>query len=93
MLSALTFLIGSGIAAFHVGVEQHWWAGTSSCSAKPLGVLSAADIQAALSRPAVIPCDTPQWDLFGITMAGYNVAFSLGLAMLAAWAALRWGKD
>lgn len=93
-LAGLGFLTGMGIAAFHVGVEQHWWAGTSSCSSNGLGALSIAEMQAALSAPAVVPCDTPQWDLFGITMAGYNVVGSLGLALLTFWAVLKrewWG--
>ena len=29
--TGLAFLIGSGIAGFHVGVEQHWWQGTEAC--------------------------------------------------------------
>ena len=31
-LAALAMLVGAGIAGFHVGVEQYWWAGTAECS-------------------------------------------------------------
>src|SRR5262249_19590848 len=31
-LSGLALLASAGIAAFHVGVEQHWWPGLASCS-------------------------------------------------------------
>src|SRR5258708_20921815 len=34
--AGLTLLAGAGIAAFHVGVEQHWWAGTAECGS-PVG--------------------------------------------------------
>src|SRR4051812_32812770 len=38
-LLALVHLAGSGLAAFHVGVEQHWWAGTEACTgAAPSGL-------------------------------------------------------
>ena len=32
-LAGVTLLAGGGIAVYHVGVEQHWWAGTASCGA------------------------------------------------------------
>ena len=31
--AGLVFVIGAGIAAYHVGVEQHWWQSTTSCGA------------------------------------------------------------
>ena len=31
-LCALAGLIDSGIAIFHVGVEQHWWEGLAACT-------------------------------------------------------------
>ncbi|MBT3702999.1 MAG: disulfide bond formation protein B, partial [Alphaproteobacteria bacterium] len=31
LLAALAFLVGGGIAVFHVGVEQAWWTGTEAC--------------------------------------------------------------
>ncbi len=35
-----------------------------------------------------VPCDEIRWSLFGISMAGYNVLASLGLAAASLWAAL-----
>ncbi|MBM3572616.1 MAG: disulfide bond formation protein B, partial [Alphaproteobacteria bacterium] len=32
-MASLAFLVGAGIGFFHVGVEQHWWAGTPECGA------------------------------------------------------------
>lgn len=95
-LAGLGFLANAGIAVFHVGVEQHWWAGTAACSGADGAFLngagaSAADmlglLEGASPPPPALPrCDSPAWSLFGITMAGYNVAASLplGLATLAA---------
>ncbi|MQX36321.1 disulfide bond formation protein B [Roseospira navarrensis] len=94
----LTGLIGVAFAAnmvlagFHVGVEQHWWEGTPQCgggaSAPPSLSSSLADLNAALDAPEIVPCDAVPWSLFGISLAGYNVIMSLGLAVLA-FAAVR----
>ena len=89
-LCGLVFLTGSGIAGFHVGVEQGWWEGTAGCSA-PLPALPAdgslPDIDSLreqlLAQTSVVPCDQPQWFFLGVTMAGYNAAGSLVLAVLA----------
>lgn len=80
--SGLAFLVGAGIAGFHVGVEQHWWAGTASCNAPALDMnLSMAELQRQLDEAASFAaCDEVPWSLFGISMAGYNAAISLLLA-------------
>ncbi|MCF8482310.1 MAG: disulfide bond formation protein B [Rhodospirillum sp.] len=92
-LCAVALLVNAGIAFFHVGVEQHWWAGTASCvsaAASGGGVTNLADLRAALSAPApnLARCDEPAWALFGITMAGYNLLICLGLGLSTA--ALVW---
>jgi len=88
-LCALALVVNSGIASFHVGVEHHWWAGTDECRGEGNTLpASSTDLLAAMSKPAVVRCDEPQWALFGITMAGYNVAYSLALAFFAGWAAV-----
>jgi disulfide bond formation protein DsbB len=89
-IAALAFLAGAGIAAFHVGVEQHWWTGTAECGASgPLAGGSAADLRARLLAQPVVRCDEVAWSLFGISMAGFNVMVSLGLALFAALGAGR----
>ena len=85
---ALAFVVGAGIAAFHVGVEQQWWLGTSSCGIiGGGGAMTIEDLRAQLLRQPVVRCDEVQWSMFGISMAGYNVMVSLGLAAGSAWAA------
>jgi|AGTN01.2.fsa_nt_gi Disulfide bond formation protein DsbB len=80
LAAALVFLVNSGIAAYHVGVERHWW--QSSCAGGDIGPVDVADLAAAMSKPAEARCDEPAWNLFGITMAAMNVAFSGGLALV-----------
>jgi len=76
MLSALLFFITSAVAAYHVGVEQHWWEYHGGCSRDPDEVQGVIDFAAALAHPVVIRCDQPPWEWHGITMAGLNVLYS-----------------
>lgn len=81
--SGLALLAGSGIAAYHVGVEQHWWAGTSSCGGGTVVANSLEALRAQVMAAPVTRCDEVAWSLFGVSMAGYNVVISLGLAVFA----------
>src|SRR5690606_2417679 len=88
-LAAALFLAGAGIAAFHVGVEQHWWAGTAACGgAAPAGAGGLGALLASRARPAPRR-DEGAWSLFGLSMAGYNFLISLALAAFSVWAARR----
>ena len=81
-LCALTFLAGAGLAAFHVGVEQHWWKGLQACgnAAMPVGA-SVDEMRAFIMSRDIVRCDVPAFTLFGISMAGFNFLISLGLFM------------
>ena len=82
--SALILLFNSGIATYHVGVEQHWWIGPEGCTG-PGGTPQTLDaLRAQIAATPVIRCDDIAFSLFGISMAGYNVLFSLALAIYAA---------
>ena len=87
-LAGLAFLTGAAIATFHVGVEQLWWRGTTGCHAPAFDPnASIADLRKQLLETDFVACDEVQWSLFGISMAGYNVLASLGLALACLWAA------
>lgn len=91
-LAGLALAIGAGIAVFHVGVEQHWWQGTQACGGHaPAG--SIEELRARLLAAPVVRCDAPQGTLLGVTMAGYNVVLSGGLALLALSGAWRAWKE
>ncbi|MEE8515638.1 MAG: disulfide bond formation protein B [Alphaproteobacteria bacterium] len=87
-LAALVLFVNAGIAVYHVGVEQQWWAGSAGCT----GATGAATVEAMraqiLSAP-IVRCDEVAWSLFGISMAGYNVVASAGLGAFTAAAAFR----
>lgn len=83
-LIGLAFLTGAGIALYHVGVEQKWWEGAESCVGAMTG-LSGADLEAAIMNAPVTRCDEAAFELFGISMAGYNGLLSLALAAFTFW--------
>jgi disulfide bond formation protein DsbB len=93
-LAGAALATGSGVGVFHVGVEQGWWEGLAACGS-PRGLSSSLeDLRARLLAAPVIRCDEPQWSLFGVTMAGYNVLLSGGLAIASfagTWFAFRGG--
>ncbi len=81
----LTLLGGAGLAGFHVGVEQQWWAGPSACSGGGFDTTDIDALREAIMAAPVIRCDDVAWSLFGISMAGYNIVLSLaGAAGVAA---------
>jgi disulfide bond formation protein DsbB len=83
-LGALAALTTAGIGVFHVGVEQGWWEGLATCTAGSISGLSTADLlNPAADVAAPVRCDAIAWQLLGISMAGWNVIVSLGLA--AVW--------
>ncbi len=85
--SGFALLAGAGIAAYHVGVEQHWWAGTSACGATGGAPQTLEQLRAQVMAAPVTRCDEVAWSLFGVSMAGYNVVISLALAGFAFLAA------
>ncbi|MEE8535947.1 MAG: disulfide bond formation protein B [Kiloniellales bacterium] len=87
-LAGLAFLAGAAIAAFHVGVEQHWWRGTAECHAPALDLsLSLEELRESIFDTRFVPCDQIPWALFGVSMAGYNFLYSLALGAAVLWAA------
>ena len=77
----LTFLVGAGIALFHVGVEQKWWQGTASCGAGGALPTSFDDIKAQILNTRPVDCSKVSWSFLGISMAGYNFMLSIGWAV------------
>ncbi len=85
------FLTGSGIAFYHVGVEQHWWVSAAACGGPGGGDApkTVDELRQLLAQKPPQACDQVDWTLFGLTMATYNVAASLALAAAAFWGAAR----
>lgn len=83
-IAALAVLVSGIIGAFHAGVEYHWWAGLTTCTAPPV-VGTTAEVMGSLMATPLIRCDAAQWTLFGVSLAGYNAVFSGLIGTGALW--------
>ncbi|MBB5686111.1 disulfide bond formation protein B [Sphingobium boeckii] len=80
-LAAIAILISGLIGGFHAGVEYGWWEGLTQCST----TMASGDRSTILARimaAPIIRCDVAQWELAGISLAGFNFIFSTGTALL-----------
>ena len=84
---AAIMLWNTGLSAFHAGVEWKWWQGPLDCSGPIDKIGSTNNLLNQLQRISLVRCDEATWRLFGISMAGYDVFVSLGLAIVAGWGA------
>jgi disulfide bond formation protein DsbB len=84
LLVAAVFAIGSGLAFYHVGVEQHWFAGPSACTAGAGGAMTLEEMKRQILGTAPVLCDRVQWSLFGVSLAGWNLLASLGMTAVCA---------
>jgi disulfide bond formation protein DsbB len=84
-LAVLILLGEAGLALYHVGVEQGWWALPASCAAGAEAE-SIEDLKRLLTE-APPACDQVSVTLFGLSLASWNVVSSLVLALLTTIAA------
>ena len=80
-LSGLAFLVNSGLAFYHTGIEQRWWSETAGCNvnfnfADQAKSLLNQVMSAQASSCADIPWQDP---LLGLSMANYNVLLCAGM--------------
>ncbi len=84
-ISSLTFFINSAIATYHTGVEQHWWASeVEGCSTPFAAVPENQSILENIMSAPLGSCSEIPWEdpIFGLSMANYNVALCLSLAVI-----------
>ena len=77
-VAALAVLVSGLIGGYHAGVEYHWWQGLTACTAER--VSGGGDPLAAILDAPLIRCDTPQWTLMGVSLAGFNFLISTAAA-------------
>lgn len=77
------------LAAYHAGIEWHFWQGPTTCTGT--APVAVSDIMSALKSAHVPRCDEAAWRLFGLSMAGWNVLVAAALAGVAVLGA-RLGK-
>jgi disulfide bond formation protein DsbB len=86
---AAVFVIGAGLAFYHVGVEQKWFAGPAACTASQGAATTIEEMKRQIMGTAPVLCDKVQWSLFGVSLAGWNFLASLGMAAVCLFAFAR----
>lgn len=81
-LGALAMTVSAGLGLYHAGVEQQWWSGPTSCTGASPEDLTTDELLDQIMEAPLVLCDQIVWDLFGISMAGWNALISAGLAIL-----------
>ncbi len=89
LLGAAAAATTSGIGIYHAGVERGLWEGPTSCTSGSIGGLSAEELMEQIMAAPLVRCDEIPWEMFGLSMAGWNALLSglLVLIWLAAWRA------
>ena len=82
LLAGLALLAGAGISAYHVGVEQGYFQPPDACSAAEMPA-SLDELKALLQTAAPPRCDEIPWQMYGVSLAGYNVIASFAMAVAA----------
>jgi len=77
LVLGLVFATSVVFAFYHVGVEQHWFAGPSACTAASGGATTLEQMKQQILGTAPVLCDRPAWTLFGVSLAGWNLLASL----------------
>ncbi|CUH77113.1 disulfide bond formation protein B [Tropicibacter naphthalenivorans] len=82
VIGGLGALSSSLIGIYHTGVERGWWEGPTTCTSQPIGGLSVDDLIAQIEAAPLVRCDEIPWEMFGLSMANYNVLVSAAFAAL-----------
>ena len=82
---AALFAWGAYMGAYHSGVEWGFWSGPTSCTGSGEG-LSFGDLN-AINDARVVPCDKPEFRMFGLSFAGYNAIISTVITLILLWSA------
>jgi disulfide bond formation protein DsbB len=83
-LAGVAILVSGGIGLYHAGVEQHWWEGLTRCSAMNVPDNSADFMRNLIASP-LIRCDAIPWQMWGISLAGWNAILSTLCGGLVLW--------
>lgn len=83
-LLALIFITSAVLGVYHAGVEWNLWLGPPDCGgAIASGPANVGDLLGAIQNSKVVSCTHASWQLFGLSMAGWNAVISLITATIA----------
>lgn len=87
-LVGLIFVVSTGLAVYHSGVEWGFWAGPTTCAVVGGGTASdATNLLESLAASRPPSCTEAAGRFLGLSFAGWNVVASAGLAAACFFAA------
>ena len=91
LLCILAFVAGSALALFHVGVENSWWQGTTSCGGSGFQATDFKDLKKAIMESPTANCREILWEFWGVSLATWNLLWSIFLTLTTgAFLGIRW---
>lgn len=83
LIAGLGFMANAVLGGYHAGAEWGFWPGPAVCNtvAQPLAI--GGNLAEAASNTRVPSCTEPEFRMFGLSFAGWNVVISLALGFLA----------
>ena len=91
-VAVLLLFSESGLAFYHVGVEQHWWASVFEACKMDFGTTNdPSALLAQIEQTQAARCDEIAWQdpVIGLSMAGWNVVYAAGMGILTIIIALK----
>jgi len=76
ILIVIVFLISVLVSGYHYGIEKNIFKEFSGCATNSLEIVDKAELLKSLSDN-VVSCKDANFKLFGISLAGINLLFSL----------------
>lgn len=88
-VTCLALIYNAGLGVYHAGAEWHFWQGPDTCGATQDLTLKPGGLSKALQHNRPVRCDEAALRIFGLSLAGYSVLISAGLALLGIVALFR----
>ena len=76
---AILWLISSAAGLYHFGIEMNFWTGPDGCSSN---IDFSKDTLTYLLEKSPIKCDEVMFEMFGLSLAGWNALASLSIFSL-----------
>jgi disulfide bond formation protein DsbB len=81
-------LYNAGLGVYHAGAEWHFWPGPDTCTGDAVKATSSL-ARRLQQNTDTVRCDEAALRILGLSLAGYSVLISAGLAALGGAALLR----
>ena len=80
LVGAILWLSSSLAGLYHFGIEMNFWTGPDGCSSN---IDFSKDTLTYLLNKSPIKCDEVMFEIFGLSLAGWNAVASFFIFLLA----------